>query len=291
MWTLNVQSDANSQADIDAEIQDGLWKWNLHHIMDKNFQSLMKKSLSQTLVDNLRKEPIVPEPGSSQNDRIEELVSKSLDTAIRALESERPERPRSSGASTDSRETIKAGKPSKPWEDRGLKVPASSRKCVDNDALDQRSPELSDLSWSKTVSVDSGYYSGTHSLSSSLGMNDYPAGTPFAISTAGIGSAWPDSATHFSMDNEQHDQGWSQPDYLQDLKMPGNDSVLSMSPMLSAEGASGDHQIIFPDMAPRLGNLPPSQFPPFAPDDSNFDFSSFTPSNSSYYAMMEDLEE
>lgn len=252
----------------------------------------MKTRLPQAVVDNLRKESIVPEPGRNQDDRIKELVSQSLDTAIRAFESEQSEptqvedRPPSSRTSTDSRETIKAAKSSEPWEGRGIAIHASSRRCVDEDAEDQGSSELFGLSRSTTTS-DSGYSSGAQSLSSSLSME---IDTPFATSAAGIGSIWSDSAISYSMANKQFDQHWSHLDHHpQELATPGIDSVLNTSPTLSADAASGDHQQFFHDVPLRPNNLSHLQLPSYPPNDSSFDWSSFLLGDSCS-AMMDGYE-
>lgn len=261
--------------------------------MKKNFQSFIKTRLPQTVVDNLRKESIVPEPGRSQDDRIKELISQSLDTAIQAFESEQSEptqvedQPLSSRTSTDSRETIKAANSSEPWEGRGIAILASSRSCVDEDAEGQGSSELFGLSRSTTTS-DSGYSSGAQSLSSSLSME---IDTSFATSAAGIGSNWSDSAISVSMANEQCNQHWSHLDHRpQDLTILGIDSALNISPTLTADAASGDHQQFLHNVSLRPNSLPHLQLPPYSLNDSSFDWSSFLLGDDSCSAMMDGYE-
>lgn len=204
--------------------------------MKKSFQAFIEKRLPQAVAETFKKELIVAEPGSDQDERIKKLVSQSLSTAIQEYESENSEqpgegdRPSYSTRSTDSRDTIKAAAPGGTW-DCGEPPPyACFGGSVDNDAGDMGSPEeLLNLSRS-TTTTDSGYSSCAPALGTCH---------PFAVDTAGIGG-FVDNAP-FPVAAE-HVQGWPpHDDILHDMAIPemGCDPLMDVSP-LSTGPASVD---------------------------------------------------
>lgn len=205
----------------------------------------MEKRLPETVVENFRKESIVAESGSNQDSRIKELISQSLDTAIREYESGHSEhtdtekRSLYSQASTGSRETIRAGTSSGSWDYRRPNRSTASRKSADNEVEDKESPDSSKLS--RSTASDSSLSSYEPSLASGLNME---VSDGFDIYTAGVGGFAKDFP--FPSTNEQSHR-WSQPDGL--LTLPGISSFSGFSPSLNSETTTCGHRPCFPNTA------------------------------------------
>lgn len=206
--------------------------------MKKNFQSFIEKRLCQTVVENFRKESIVSEPGSNHDDRIKELISQGLDTAIREYESEHTDRsdaqgrPSSSRTSTDSGETIKTATPDEPRAHMGSGPSTACSRSIENSEKDDKSSLLGN-SLSK-ASSDPGHSSYEPVPTTPLTTDILSS---IDLATAGIGEFAEDSS--FGLTNE-HSQQWHSSDSLiAGLVLPGVDPLMDLPPALS-DGATCD---------------------------------------------------
>lgn len=77
----------------DAKLQDGLWQGDVQHVVKKSFQAFVEKRLPQAVAETMKRELIVAETGSGQDERIKKLVLQSLSTAFQEYESENSEQP------------------------------------------------------------------------------------------------------------------------------------------------------------------------------------------------------
>lgn len=228
----------------------------------------MEKRLPQTVVENFKRESIVAEPGSDQDDRIRELVSQSLSTAIREYETETSKRsvegnrPSHSRTSTDSRETIKVAAPSEAWDCEESRSSTSFSRSVNNEVGGMGSPKL--LNSRSTTTTDSGYSSSAPALSNR---------NPFALDAAGIGGIMED----YNLPVEaEHAQRWFvHDDILDDIELQGIGSLMGVPPSLSAGSASGNHQY--------LSNVPLLPEPPSFPE---YDWAGF-PTTGPIYSFSE----
>lgn len=204
--------------------------------MKKSFQAFMEKRLPQAVMENFKRESIVAEPGSDQDDRIKKLVSQSLSTAIQEYETETSERPGEadqpshSRTSIDSSETIKAAAHSEAWDCGGPQSFTGFSRSVYNDVGDMESPEPLSISRS-TTTTDSDYSSSAPALRHH---------NLFALDAAGIGGFMEDS--DFPMTTE-HAQCWPTPDDIYyNGALQGVGTFTELCPSWSAGSASDERR-------------------------------------------------